>query len=135
MNDIKKNFGILLKQVRKQKKFSQEILAEKIGINIRQLARIEAGESFITSETLYNICETLRISPKILFDFQISENNDIKMQPTQQNPIYKKLKSKLDNIATDTKKLEFINIAFDSIYNKHALKSLKLLIKGLELKS
>ena len=53
MNTITKNFGQKLKYYRKLNKFTQEELAEKIGINIRQLARIEVNERFITADTLY----------------------------------------------------------------------------------
>ena len=74
MDIIKKQFGERLKIIRNLKGLTQEILAEKIGINWRQLARIEAGESFIKSDTLYKICQILNITPSILFDFNIQDN-------------------------------------------------------------
>ena len=70
---LKKEFGLKLKEIRKLKGYTQEKLSEKIGINLRQLARIEAGESFVTAETLYNICLVLRVNPSQLFDFEIYE--------------------------------------------------------------
>ena len=73
MEIIKKCFGEQLKTCRKIKNLTQEKLAEMIGINIRQLARIESGESFVTAETLYNLCSVLEISPKLLFDFNIED--------------------------------------------------------------
>lgn len=77
MSSFKKTFGERLKQIRKLNNFTQEKLAESIGINLRQLARIEAGESFVTAETLEQICYILNISPSVLFDFPII--NDTKM--------------------------------------------------------
>ena len=71
MDIIKHKFGERLKTIRKIKGFTQEKLSEQIGVNLRQLARIEAGESFISSETLLNICIALGISPNMLFDFDI----------------------------------------------------------------
>ena len=71
MDIIKRNFGDCLKNLRKIKNYTQEQLAEAIGINLRQLARIEAGESFVTSETIYKICTTLEIAPWELFNFDI----------------------------------------------------------------
>lgn len=71
MKTIQKCFGERLKVLRKINNFTQEKLAELIGINLRQLARIESGESFITADTLYNICRVLAISPKLLFDFEV----------------------------------------------------------------
>ena len=66
---IKQKFGERLKAIRRLNNLTQEKLAEKIGINLRQLARIEAGGSFISSETLLSICLVLQISPSLLFDF------------------------------------------------------------------
>ena len=73
MEIIKKRFGEQLKACRKIKNLTQEKLAELVGINLRQLARIESGESFITAETLYNLCTVLEVSPKLLFDFDIED--------------------------------------------------------------
>ncbi len=71
MDIIKKGFGERLKTYRKVRNYTQEKLAEDIGVNLRQLARIEAGESFVTAETLFRICSVLEVSPKVLFDYDI----------------------------------------------------------------
>lgn len=73
MDCIKKGFGNNLKDLRRLKNLTQEKLSELVGINLRQLARIEAGESFVTSETLYNICSVLKVNPSVLFDFEMEE--------------------------------------------------------------
>lgn len=73
MDAIKKGFGKNLKEIRKLHHLTQEKLSEQIGINLRQLARIEAGESFVTSETILQICKSLNISPRKLFEFEIEE--------------------------------------------------------------
>lgn len=69
MDEIKTYFGKNLKKLRKIRGYSQEILAEKIGINRRQLTRIETGKSFPSFITLDKICEALNITPSSLFDF------------------------------------------------------------------
>ena len=71
MDIIKRGFGEQLKVMRKIKGLTQESLAERIGINLRQLARIEAGESFVSSQTLYKICNVLEVSPMALFNFDL----------------------------------------------------------------
>ena len=71
MEAIKKGFGEQLKNIRKLKDLTQERLSENAGINQRQLARIEAGESFVTAETLGNLCLALEVEPNVLFDFKI----------------------------------------------------------------
>lgn len=205
MDIIKKRFGEHLKYLRKIKNYTQEALSEAIGINLRQLARIEAGESFISSETLYKICKILKISPQALFNFDIEEEvlmtgtgdllhlnvtknnnilvlsmkndtnvekvneqtfdsrihamaqrlqkeivvdeieNGIKVYTKLYNPNgeikiinnsenkYELLKSKVSEIAEDKKKIEYMNLAYESLYSKEALKELKTLIKGIEL--
>ncbi len=206
MDIVKQKFGERLKTIRKIHGFTQEKLAEKIGINLRQLARIEAGESFISSETLFNICFVLKISPSLLFDFDIlddilmagkdeimhfkvinnddliyfipkniknldNKNNikslDEKMKrlaikyhkkiildelqdevadttkifkpsgeieiKNNKNILFEDLKNKINSISNDSKKLEFLNTAFNSLTNKNVLNELKILIKGIEL--
>ena len=49
---FKKLFGAQVKLLRNFRKLTQEELSEQINIDIRQLARIEAGTSFVTSETI-----------------------------------------------------------------------------------
>lgn len=210
---IKKKFGEQLKTLRKLANLTQEQLSENIGINLRQLARIEAGESFVSSDTLYNICKVLNISPKSLFDFYLQEevlksgtgdcvylnfikkDNVIKLafdekdkknnaEPSdlaveqsfdarmvamakrlqkpifvseyidnievstkkylidgeikivnrvQENSLFISLKNKINNLANNKKKLEYMNLAYDSLSNKESLNELKILIKGIEL--
>ena len=92
MEIIKKCFGKQLRTYRKLKNLTQEKLAEMVGINLRQLARIESGESFVTAETLHNFCKILEISPKQLFDFDIED--EILMTTSNNNVSLKVIKSK-----------------------------------------
>ena len=210
MDIIKKKFGERLKAIRNLKGYTQETLAEKIGINLRQLARIEAGESFVKADTLFRICSILDVNPSVLFDFElfsecrmtgtddnlqfnvIKNDNLVKLVPRNetvneidideeisfdskmlimaqkmQKNIYvdeiedgvilcsktytpsgeiksdtkitsinndvEQLKENLSKIENDKKKLEYMNLAFNSLYCKKALEQLKFLIKGLEL--
>ena len=92
MEIIKKCFGKQLRICRKLKNLTQEKLAEMVGINLRQLARIESGESFVTAETLHNFCKILEISPKQLFDFDIED--EFLMTAYNNNVSLKVIKSK-----------------------------------------
>lgn len=71
--NFKEAFGKNLKQIRKSKNITQETLAEMIGIHPRQVSKIETGEHFPNSTTLENICVTLSISPRELFNFDLQE--------------------------------------------------------------
>lgn len=71
--NFKEAFGKNLKQIRKAKNITQESLAEMIGIHPRQVSKIETGEHFPNSSTLENICTTLEIAPRELFNFDLQE--------------------------------------------------------------
>ncbi|MFI3300380.1 MAG: helix-turn-helix transcriptional regulator [Candidatus Gastranaerophilales bacterium] len=68
------SFGNNVKKIRISKNLTQEQLSEMIEIDLRQLARIESGNSFVTAETLEKICITLQIQPKDLFDYDLLNN-------------------------------------------------------------
>ncbi len=68
-NTFLKNFGVRLRKLRKQKGFTQEILANEVGVEISQISRIERG-LLNTSISLANaISKALDIPIKDLFDF------------------------------------------------------------------
>ena len=49
---LKEQFGKQVKLLRQYRNMTQECLSELVDIDIRQLARIESGDSFVTAETL-----------------------------------------------------------------------------------
>lgn len=131
---FKKLFGAQVKLLRNFRKLTQEELSEQINIDIRQLARIEAGSSFVTSETIEKICTALNVTYKELFDFESDENNmtceDIKKY--KQN--YSKLTKLMQKIAHNDAKTEYISLAVDSLEKKTSLEKLKSIIFGMTLK-
>jgi transcriptional regulator with XRE-family HTH domain len=60
---LEKLFGKRLKKFRKFKNITQEKLAEMIDIDIRQVVRLEAGESLPSIPTLLKLCKTFEITP------------------------------------------------------------------------
>ena len=61
----RKQLGLRLKQIRKQKGYSQYQLAELMGYkNHSTLAKVETGVNDITVETLYKYAEVLGVSVK-----------------------------------------------------------------------
>lgn len=66
---FKKNFGLRLKTLRKQKGYSQEKFSEMIGVAQNTLSNIENGVHFCSSDTIDNILNALETTPKNLFDF------------------------------------------------------------------
>lgn len=68
--NIKNLLGEKVKRLRKMRGFTQEQFAEMIDITPRNLCRIEAGQSFVTSETLDKILMALNVPADILFNYE-----------------------------------------------------------------
>ncbi len=62
-------FGKHLRFVRKSKGFSQEKLANEVGIEISQISRIERGITNTSISTVHRIALSLNIETKELFSF------------------------------------------------------------------
>jgi len=68
--NIKNLLGKKVKRLRKLRGYTQEKFADMIDITPRNLNRIEAGENFVTSETLDKILTSLDVSADILFSYE-----------------------------------------------------------------
>lgn len=62
----RKFFGQKIKNLRKLHGFTQEKMSELIDIDVRQVARIEAGESLPSVETLIKMANILSVTPNDL---------------------------------------------------------------------
>ena len=62
--------GDRLKVVRKKKGMTQEDVADKAGIAVSQVGRIERGKLNPSISTIFVIALALEIEPKELFDFE-----------------------------------------------------------------
>lgn len=67
---IKDLLGKKVKRLRKLRGYTQEKFADMIDITPRNLNRIEAGENFVSSETLDKILINLNVPADILFSFE-----------------------------------------------------------------
>lgn len=64
---IAQKVGRKMRIARRNKRLSQEEVAEKVGIHISTLGRIERGESNAPIQTINKIAQALKIKPKDLF--------------------------------------------------------------------
>ena len=69
MQTTKELLGQRIRELRKGKNLSQDLLSEKIGIDPKHLSRIELGKSFPYMETLEAIASALEVEIKDLFEF------------------------------------------------------------------
>ena len=66
-NDVLEVLGKNLKIARKDKKLTQEFVAEKVNISADLLRNIENGRNIGSIPTLLNLCNFLEITPDDLF--------------------------------------------------------------------
>jgi len=56
-------------EIRKEKGVTQELLSERTGFNLRQIGRIERGETNATLSTIAALASALEVHPKEFFEF------------------------------------------------------------------
>jgi transcriptional regulator with XRE-family HTH domain len=70
MQTAKELLGMRVREVRKLRGLSQERLAEKVGVDPKQISRIEGNKSAPSLDTLEAIARSLQVEMKDLLDFQ-----------------------------------------------------------------
>lgn len=88
MDGIKELIGKRIKELRKEKSLTQEQLAELIGIEPRNIIKIENAQTFPRAQTLDKILYVLEISPEYFFKFNHLEDAET---------LRKKINEKLQN--------------------------------------
>ena len=100
--DIDKILGEIFKEYRIKNKLTQEKIAEKLGISVKYISRIENGTGGVKVETLVNYMNILSISPNVIFERLIT-NDDLKLQM--------KLSEKASKLSDD--KIQFVISVID----------------------
>lgn len=78
MRTTKELLGARIREVRKARQLSQDALAEKVGVDPKQISRIEGGKSYPSLDTLDSIARELHVEVKDLFSYDhLTENKDI----------------------------------------------------------
>jgi len=79
MDDIKKNLGLRIRELRLAKSLKQAELAEILDIDARSISRIESGYHFPKDEHLKKFAKALDVEIKDLFTFShIEKSKDLK---------------------------------------------------------
>ena len=69
MEEIKKLFGLRMKELRVNSGLNQDQLSERADITSKYLSRIEMGQQFPSIDTLVNLANALNVELKDLFEF------------------------------------------------------------------
>lgn len=104
--DIDKILGEVFKEYRIKNKLTQEKIAEKLGISVKYISRIENGTGGVKVETLVNYMNILGISPNVIFS-KLIVNEDLKLQM--------QLSEKVSNLPDD--KINFVLSLIDLLDN------------------
>lgn len=86
--ETKELLGLKIKELRKQKKLTQEKLAEILDLDIGYISKLEVGRNFPTIGTLERIANALEVELYELFQFTLVKNSDFKSEIID---IYEKL--------------------------------------------
>ncbi len=70
--EINTSFGKILREYRIKNNLTQDNLAEKLGISIKYISRVENGVSGLKNQTLIKCMNILGITPNVLFQDFIS---------------------------------------------------------------
>ena len=76
MNTIYYDFGKRFKELREENNYTQEQLAEKIGVEARQISRIETGKCFTTLDNLNKIAKLFNVEVRDIFSFEHFKDKD-----------------------------------------------------------
>jgi len=106
-SDIDKIFGKILRDYRVKAGFTQEELAEKIGISLKYISRIENGNNGVKTQTLIKYMNILGVSPNTLYGSFLN-NPEVKADIQLYNKI---------SILPDDKK-DFISSVVDLLIKK-----------------
>ena len=83
MLTTKEALGMRIKEFRERKNFTQDKLAELVGIDPKHLSRIENGRNYPSIETLEKLVQNLNITFEDLFQFSHQlERNELIVQIT-----------------------------------------------------
>ncbi len=69
MSNLKIRFGKRLRELRKERDMTQEVLADKIGLTEESVSNIERGVFGPKFDNLEKIARVLKVPVKELFDF------------------------------------------------------------------
>lgn len=76
--NTKELLGLKVKEFRKQRKITQEKLAEIIGVDNGYISKLEVGQNFPSISTLERIAEALGVELYELFQFTRRKDKDFK---------------------------------------------------------
>ena len=104
--DIKKTVGKRIQELRKQRGYTQEQLAEIINIDTISLSKIETGRNYPTAENLSKIASVLKSK---VYEFFIADN------VKSNDELLKEINNGLLKISKNNQKLHVVSAVLKSL--------------------
>lgn len=81
--EIKKRFGLAVREHRQRLKVSQEELAMRIGADQAYVSRVEAGQMNVTLETVEQVATALQVDPAELLNMSKDDGGGLAPIPRE----------------------------------------------------
>ena len=79
--DIKKLFGLKIKEYRINRNLKQWQLSELVNVEPKTISVIESGKNFPSPKLIYKLAQALKVETKDLFDFNhLQETKNLKAE-------------------------------------------------------
>ena len=75
--------GKNIRQIRKERQITQQQLCSKLNIKQCTLSQYETNQRDIPTDTIYNLCKILEVTPNDLFDFHDFDLDEIRKEKQQ----------------------------------------------------
>ena len=80
-NDINIKLGELFQATRKAKGYTQEYVAEKLGLGSRYISDLERGKTIGSIPTFIKLCNLYEITPTYVLQDYLKINDDLRIDP------------------------------------------------------
>lgn len=80
-DDISISLGKLFKTTRKSKGYTQEYVAEQVGLGSRYISDLERGKTVGSIPTFIKLCNLYEVSPTFILQNYLKINDDLKIDP------------------------------------------------------
>ena len=97
MRDIKREFGRRLREYRLDKGMTQARLAEKGGLSLDMIGRLERGQAAPSFKTIGKLCEILAVPPEALF----GGRSRYEISPSEQDARLREICDMLTELSSD----------------------------------
>ncbi len=80
-NDMYIDLGKIFQTTRKAKGYTQEYVAEKIGLGSRYISDLERGKTIGSIPTFIKLCNLYSVTPTYILQNYLEINDDLKIDP------------------------------------------------------